>query len=47
MSSRCACHGRALFVAQQRGWLDVGEQRVTPTELGKRFTNDVIALFLD
>jgi len=36
-----------LFIAQQRGWLDVGEQRVTPTELGKRFTNDVIALFLD
>jgi oxygen-independent coproporphyrinogen-3 oxidase len=36
-----------LTVAQQRGWLDVGQARVVPTELGKRFTNDVIALFLD
>jgi putative oxygen-independent coproporphyrinogen III oxidase len=36
-----------LTVAQQRGWLDVGEERVVPTELGRRFTNDVIGLFLD
>jgi oxygen-independent coproporphyrinogen-3 oxidase len=36
-----------LLVAEQRGWLMVGEQRVTPTELGRRFTNDVIAMFLD
>ena len=28
------------------GWLDVDGERVVPTELGRRFTNDVIALFL-
>jgi oxygen-independent coproporphyrinogen-3 oxidase len=36
-----------LQLAGQRGWLEVGEERVVPTELGKRFTNDVIGLFLD
>ena len=33
--------------ARERGWLDVGAERVTPTELGRRFTNDVISLFLE
>jgi putative oxygen-independent coproporphyrinogen III oxidase len=28
------------------GWLDVEGDRVVPTEFGKRFTNDVIGLFL-
>jgi oxygen-independent coproporphyrinogen-3 oxidase len=28
------------------GWLQVDEDRVVPTELGRRFTNDVIGLFL-
>jgi oxygen-independent coproporphyrinogen-3 oxidase len=44
--SRSAIAAR-LSAAQSRGWLDIGEERVVPTELGKRFTNDVIALFLD
>jgi len=35
-----------LQLAGERGWLDVGAERVVPTELGRRFTNDVIALFL-
>jgi oxygen-independent coproporphyrinogen-3 oxidase len=35
-----------LELARAKGWLDVGEDRVVPTELGRRFTNDVIALFL-
>jgi putative oxygen-independent coproporphyrinogen III oxidase len=29
------------------GWLDVADGRVVPTPLGRRFTNDVVALFLD
>ena len=36
-----------LRQAAGKGWLEVGEERVVPTELGRRFTNDVIALFLD
>ncbi len=35
-----------LAMALTRGWLDIDAGRVTPTELGRRFTNDVIALFL-
>ncbi|GAB6197211.1 radical SAM family heme chaperone HemW [Lysobacter xanthus] len=30
-----------------RGWLEVDGLRVRPTELGRRFTNDVLELFLD
>ena len=29
-----------------RGWLAVDGERVVPTELGRRFTNDVISLVL-
>ena len=36
-----------LEQAAGNGWLDVGADRVTPTELGRRFTNDVVSLFLD
>jgi oxygen-independent coproporphyrinogen-3 oxidase len=36
-----------LQLAAERGWLEVGDDRVVPTELGRRFTNDVISLFLD
>lgn len=35
-----------LAQAVERGWLQVDAARVRPTELGRRFTNDVIALFL-
>ena len=35
-----------LSIAVQRGWVDVDDARVVPTELGRRFTNDVISLFL-
>jgi oxygen-independent coproporphyrinogen-3 oxidase len=36
-----------LAQAHARGWLEDGDgARVLPTELGRRFTNDVIALFL-
>jgi len=37
----------ALGQAQAHGWLSVEGDRVRPTELGRRFTNDVIELFLD
>jgi oxygen-independent coproporphyrinogen-3 oxidase len=35
-----------LAIAGQRGWIDIIDDRVVPTELGRRFTNDVISLFL-
>ena len=35
-----------LDQARDRGWLEIGEDRIEPTELGRRFANDVIALFL-
>jgi oxygen-independent coproporphyrinogen-3 oxidase len=35
-----------LDQAHDRGWLEIGDDRVVPTELGRRFANDVIALFL-
>ena len=35
-----------LAIARERGWLDTRGDRVVPTELGRRFTNDVIGLFL-
>lgn len=35
-----------LQAASARGWLDIGPDHVRPTELGRRFTNDVVALFL-
>lgn len=41
-----AAIARELGLAVERGWLVVAEDRVRPTELGKRFANDVIALFL-
>ena len=37
----------ALGQAQAQGWLSLDGDRVRPTELGRRFTNDVIELFLD
>ena len=36
-----------LAEAGARGWLSLVEDRVAPTELGRRFTNDVVALFLE
>lgn len=37
-----------LAQARERGWLEeTGTSRWRPTELGRRFTNDVIELFLD
>jgi len=35
-----------LAIARERGWLDTNGGRVVPTDLGRRFTNDVIGLFL-
>ncbi|HEX2083394.1 MAG TPA: radical SAM family heme chaperone HemW, partial [Xanthomonadaceae bacterium] len=35
-----------LDQARDRGWLEIGDDRVVPTELGRRFANDVIALVL-
>jgi putative oxygen-independent coproporphyrinogen III oxidase len=35
-----------LAIACERGWIVITGDRVVPTELGRRFTNDVIALFL-
>ena len=36
----------ALLSARQREWLEVSDSHVVPTALGRRFANDVIALFL-
>ncbi len=36
-----------LAQARQRGWLEDTPGWLRPTELGRRFTNDVIGLFLD
>lgn len=36
----------ALAIAEHREWLIVENQHVRPTELGQRFTNDVVSLFL-
>ncbi|MDQ3289376.1 MAG: radical SAM family heme chaperone HemW [Pseudomonadota bacterium] len=37
----------ALAFGVARGWLAVDDQHVKPTDLGRRFTNDVVSLFLD
>ncbi|WP_305804133.1 radical SAM family heme chaperone HemW [Stenotrophomonas sp. YIM B06876] len=37
----------ALELACRRGWLEIDAGRVRPTALGRRFTNDVVELFLD
>ena len=36
-----------LAQARARGWLTVSGDRVVPTELGRRFANDVMELFLE
>jgi putative oxygen-independent coproporphyrinogen III oxidase len=36
-----------METASHRGWIENDGERVVPTELGRRFTNDVISLFLD
>ncbi|MCL7713098.1 radical SAM family heme chaperone HemW [Stenotrophomonas mori] len=36
----------ALATALERGWLHRDGGRLVPTDLGRRFTNDVVALFL-
>ncbi|VXB96634.1 putative oxidoreductase [Luteimonas sp. 9C] len=36
-----------LAVAFDRDWLQRDGDRIVPTELGRRFTNDVVALFLE
>jgi oxygen-independent coproporphyrinogen-3 oxidase len=36
-----------LARATAAGWLDDDGERVRPTALGRRFTNDVLELFLD
>ena len=35
-----------LALARERGWLAIEANRVRPTAQGRRFANDVIALFL-
>jgi oxygen-independent coproporphyrinogen-3 oxidase len=42
---RAAIAGQ-LAVARERGWIAPGDERLQPTELGLRFANDAIALFL-
>lgn len=42
-----AAIGAQLDAAAAQGWLQRDGDRVRPTELGRRFTNDVVALFLD
>ena len=36
----------ALDAAVRQGWLERDGELVRPTELGRRFTNDVVSLFL-
>jgi oxygen-independent coproporphyrinogen-3 oxidase len=43
---RASIAGR-LAVAEQRGWITQVAGEVRPTESGRRFTNDVISLFLE
>jgi coproporphyrinogen III oxidase-like Fe-S oxidoreductase len=43
---RTAIAGK-LAIARERGWLEPDDDWLRPTELGRRFTNDVIGLFLD
>jgi oxygen-independent coproporphyrinogen-3 oxidase len=38
--------GKQLEHAQLRGWIERDGERMIPSELGRRFTNDVIELFL-
>ena len=42
-----AAIARPLAAASARGWLERTDGRLVPTELGRRFTNDVVELFLD
>jgi oxygen-independent coproporphyrinogen-3 oxidase len=35
-----------LALARERGWIEPDDERLRPTELGLRFANDAIALFL-
>jgi oxygen-independent coproporphyrinogen-3 oxidase len=35
-----------LHTAMANDWITQARDRVVPTELGRRFTNDVIGLFL-
>ena len=35
-----------IAIARKHDWIEVVQDRIVPTELGRRFTNDVIALFL-
>jgi oxygen-independent coproporphyrinogen-3 oxidase len=42
---RAAIAGR-LAVARERGWIEPDAERLQPTELGLRFANDAIGLFL-
>ena len=44
--SRAAIAGK-LAIARERDWLEPTDDWLRPTELGRRFTNDVIGLFLD
>ena len=37
----------SMSAAIERGWLQDDGERVSPTESGRRFTNDVLELFLD
>ena len=43
---RAAIAGR-FALARERGWIEPDGERLQPTELGLRFANDAIALFLD
>jgi oxygen-independent coproporphyrinogen-3 oxidase len=36
----------AMRTARTRGWIAEDPERIVPTELGRRFLNDVIGLFL-
>ncbi|GAA4859783.1 radical SAM family heme chaperone HemW [Luteimonas vadosa] len=36
-----------LAIARERDWLDMDRDAAVPTELGRRFGNDLISLFLD
>ncbi len=39
--------GGRLDLARARGWLEEDADRLVPTELGRRFCNDVVSLFMD
>ncbi|MEK9826439.1 MAG: hypothetical protein VW395_09245 [Methylotenera sp.] len=42
-----ASQQNALRTAQEKGLLEISADRIRPTQLGQRFLNELLALFLE